>query len=330
VATVSEVLRSVSPDFVVLAGAAGLGREVRRVLLVRPPAELTAAIGGGDLVVYASAGAHGDSGEAADRAVTTLLGAGVAGVVSDLVPTVAAIQAADTRGSPLVASSPSIEPEQLHTLLARALEQHHAAMGTLQEELQLDLARLSRAGATPAMLLERLVEATGKTGILQATETGLQELQQPVLQDLGSAVVRRAIESSDAAAQRWMAEAADATVANVLYLELPADRLVRLVAPVWIDGQVRAAVSLFARSDELSGRDRIALVAATRAIGAAYAAVPLPMNATVRGGPYGAVVVHAHEATVPQLAEAAYRRFEPTGGTVSVCLIYKSPSPPDY
>jgi hypothetical protein len=212
----------------------------------------------------------------------------------------------------------------------RSLEQHQAALGVLQAELQVDFTRLSRAGSTPAMLLQRLVDETGKTGLLQATDTGIEALQQPVLQDLGSAVVRRAIQSTDAAAQRWMAETADATVSNALYLELPTDRLVRLVAPVWIDGRMRAAVSLFARSDELSGRDRVALVAAARAIGTAYAEVPQQIGPTVRG-PYAAVVLRAHDVSVDQLAEAAYLRFKQSRGAVSVagdnvraCLPYES------
>jgi hypothetical protein len=332
VATVSEVLRSVSHDFVVLAGAAGLGREVRRILFVRPPSELHASIGRGDLVVYAMAGAHGDSGVAADRAVTALLSEGVAGVLSDLAPTTSSLQAADTRGTPLVASSPSIEPEQLFAMLERSLEQHQVALGVLQADLQVDFTRLARAGSSPAMLLQRLVEETGKTGLLQTTDTGIEALHQPVLQDLATGVVRRAIQSSDAAAQHWMLETADATVANALYLELPADRLVRLVAPVWIDGRVRALVSLFARSDELGGRDRVALVSAARAIGAAYAEVPQPIGPTVRGGPYGAVVLRAYDATVDQLAEAAYVYFKESRGSISVdgenvraCLAYESP-----
>jgi hypothetical protein len=331
VATVSEVLRSVSPDFVVLAGAAGLGREVRRILLVRPPGELTVSIGRGDLVVYAVGADDRDNGQAADRAVAALLSEGVAGVLSDLAPTDTAVEAADQRGSPLVASSPSIEPDQLYARLVRALEQHQAALGTVQAELQLDLARLSRAGATPVMLLERLVETTGQTGILHSTENGIEALRQPALQDLASAVVRHALETSDGAAQRWMAHTADATVANVMYFELPADRLVRLVAPVWIDGRVRAAVSLLARSNELSGRDRVALVAAARAIAAAYVAAPPRSGTTLRGRSFGAVVIRAPGASVEQLAEAAGLEFVQAGGAVTVgrqevwvCLPYDS------
>ena len=60
-ATVSEVLRSVSPDLVVLAGAAGLGRDVRRIVLARRATELAVPIGEGDLVVYATIGAAADA-----------------------------------------------------------------------------------------------------------------------------------------------------------------------------------------------------------------------------------------------------------------------------
>ncbi len=116
-------------------------------------------------------------------------------------------------------------------------------------------------------------------------------------------MLRRAIQASDPAAQRWIAETADATVANVLYLELPTDCLVRLLTPVWINGQARATVSLFARSDELGGRDRVALVTAARAVAAADAGVLPQMGATIRGRPYGAVVVRAHDASVQELAE---------------------------
>jgi hypothetical protein len=120
-------------------------------------------------------------------------------------------------------------------------------------------------------------------------------------------------------------------VAAALYLELPVERLVRLVAPVWIDGHVRAVVSLFAHSDELSGRDRVTLVAAARAIGTAYAALPQQIGPTVRGRSYGAVVVRAHASSVDRLAQAAHVCFKEAHGAISVaddyvrvCLPYES------
>ena len=122
-------------------------------------------------------------------------------------------------------------------------------------------------------------------------------MRQPVLQDLGSALLQRVIQASDAAARRWVAETADATVANVLYLELPADRLIRLLAPVWIDARVYATVSLLARAHDLSGRDRVALVAAARAIASSIAEAPPQIGEMERGRPYGAVVLRAHDAS---------------------------------
>jgi hypothetical protein len=277
-ATVSEVLRIVSCDLVVLAGAAGLGREVRRVLLVRPPFDLMASVNRDDLVVYDTAGVNSDAHDAADRAITALANAGIAGIVTDRAPTAIALQAADKLRSPLISSSDATELERLHGLLVRALDQHQEALGLLQVKLQLDLARLVRAGATPAMLLERLVEKTSKTGLLQLIETGDEFIRQPALHDLGTESIRRAVKKSHAVAERWITETADATAANVLYLELPAERLVRLVAPVWIDERVWAAVSLFANSDGLGGRDRVALVGVARAIALAYANVPLQIG----------------------------------------------------
>ena len=204
-------------------------------------------------------------------------------------------------------------------MLVRALEQHQAELGVLQADLQVDFGRLSSAGGTPTMLLERLVE-------VDRQDRPSSSRQEPKLRHCGNPPCRISrLPWSGAlsmrrmsAAQRWIVETADMTVANVLYLELPADRLVRLLAPVWIDGQARASVSLFARSDELSGRDRLALVAAARAVATADAGVPPQLGATIRGQPYGAVVVRAHHASVQELAEAAHLRFEPLRGEVSV------------
>jgi hypothetical protein len=53
-----------------------------------------------------------------------------------------------------------------------------------------------------------------------------------------------AINATDGPGQRWIRDTADANVANVLYLEEPAEHLVRLVALVWIDGWAQAAASL--------------------------------------------------------------------------------------
>jgi purine catabolism regulator len=334
VATVSEVLRSIPQGFVVLAGSAGLGREVSRILHVRPSTESIASTGSGDLVVYAAADPRRDDGEGVDQALAAVLSSGVAGVLTDVEPTSVNVHAADKHGSPLLTSIGRVETEHLHTMLVRALDLSQSLLGQQQVELQRELSYLSRAGATPPMLLERLVETTGRAGLLQDRDARFEHLQQPVLQDMDQATVRRAIGSSKAATRRWLLETADAAVNNLLYLELPGDHLVRLVAPVWTDGEVRAAVSLFARSDELAARDRIALLAAARAIATAYVEVPPAVIAAVGRGRCAAVVVRATEATLDEVAAATVRRLKQADAAltigrddVRVCLAYESADP---
>jgi hypothetical protein len=194
-------------------------------------------------------------------------------------------------------------------MLVRALDLHESRLRPRQTALQHELSDLARAGATPAMLLDRLVELTGKTGLLQAQDGRLEQLQQPVLQNLDPGVVRRAIEASNATARRWLLETADATVANTLYLELPGSRLVRLVAPVWLGDEVQATVSLFARPSELAARDRAALLAAARAISTACPAV-LNVITTAGKGRWLAVVLRAPEADADDLLAAARIEFD--------------------
>ena len=71
-----------------------------------------------------------------------------------------------------------------------------------------------------------LIELAGHVGLLlwgtHMVGTGVQRGFGPVL-------------------RRWL-ETADARVNNVLYLEQPDDRLVRLVGPLWVDGRVRATL----------------------------------------------------------------------------------------
>ena len=76
---------------------------------------------------------------------------------------------------------------------------------------------LPRSGGTPSMLLERLVETTGKTLLVQHPDWVVVQMQQSVRQMLDRSVVRRATHEGDAAAQHWMLDTADATVANILY-----------------------------------------------------------------------------------------------------------------
>ena len=127
----------------------------------------------------------------------------------------------------------------------------------------------------------------------------------------------------DAAARRWMQESADQVVANVQYLELPSLGLVRLVAPVWVDGRLEAAISLLSRPAELSARDRCALVASARAMAqtSAQARVDMPLTlphraACVRGD--GCCARRGVGPRSPRRRHSPRRRPEPRGHSTSV------------
>jgi hypothetical protein len=153
---------------------------------------------------------------------------------------------------------------ELIDALQQAINLFDSRLPEQQLILQQDFSDLARSGATPAMMLERLVEMTGKTGLLQGRTALVEDIHTAVRQSIEPNALRAAISTTDGPAQRWIRDTADATVANVLYLEVPAEHLVRLVAPVWVDGWTQAALSLFARPTELTSRDRVALLVTAR------------------------------------------------------------------
>ena len=266
-ATLGEMLRAVSADYGILGGAVGVGRDVRRVVHAGHAAELSSPIGQGDLVVYTTLDEEVALTDTHDRPLLTLLSSGVSGVLVESAPASAVSASANASNVPLIL----IRSGQLTPALVEALQQaihlQHSRLPQLQVAVQRDLIDLTRAGATRTMVLERLVEITGKTGLLQGRTTLAGDLHPAVRQGLQTAALRAAINATDGPAQRWIRDTADATVANVLYLEVPSEHLVRLIAPVWIDGWMHAVLSLFARPTELTARDRTALQVAARVIG---------------------------------------------------------------
>jgi DNA-binding PucR family transcriptional regulator len=139
-------------------------------------------------------------------------------------------------------------------------------------------------------------------------------VQPAAQQDLSAGLVQRAIRAGDAAARRWMLEAADPVVANVLYLELAELGLVRLVAPIWIDGRLDAAISLLSRPSELSARDRFALVAAARAVAhtAGQHRAEVPLTFPHRRKAVAALALRAPGVALEVIADAL-RQHVPLG-----------------
>src|SRR5438105_8191700 len=89
-------------EYVALAGAAGLGREVRRILHVRPTIDGVDSPGVGDLIIYSSGNRPTTTSQVADRALAARVGSGVAGVLTDSAPGAAVIEMADKYGVPIL------------------------------------------------------------------------------------------------------------------------------------------------------------------------------------------------------------------------------------
>lgn len=170
------------------------------------------------------------------------------------------------------------------------------------------------------MVLERMVEKTGKTGFLQGANTAIEHVQPAAQQDLPPGLIQRAIREGELAARRWMQEAADPVVANVQYLEQPSLGLVRLVAPIWVNGRLEAAISLLARPAELSARDRFALVAAARAMAQTSTPnrVDVPLAFPHRRRALAAMVLRAPGVGLEALVDAIRRVVDLSRGAVNV------------
>jgi hypothetical protein len=267
VATLGEILRAVSADYGILGGAVGVGREVRRIVFAGHAVELNSPIAQGDLVVYCTLDAKKALRDTHDRPLLTLLSSGVSGVLVDSEPSSGVLASADSSNTPLILIRPGPLNQASVEALRQALSLLDSRLPLLQFTLQRDLLDLARAGATRTMVLERLVETTGKTGLLQARTALASELCPAVRQGLHASALRAAISATDGPARKWIRDTADATVANALYLEVPSQHLVRMIAPVWTDGWVDAVLSVFARPGELTARDRTALQIAARVMG---------------------------------------------------------------
>jgi hypothetical protein len=331
---VSEVLRGTRLEYAVLAGAAGLGREVRRIVYVQLTIEGLEAPGPGDLIIYSSASRLPSTSRQADRALSAVMSSGASGVLTDRAPGAAAVKEADKYGVPLLATKHDTNAGQDFKEVQQSLEMLESRLRGQRQELEQDLSDLARSGATSLMVLERLVETTGKTGLLQGPNALVEHVQPTAQQDIDASLVRRAIREGDAAVRRWMLESADPAVAPVLYLELADLGLVRLVSPVWIDGRADAAVSLLTRPTELTTRDRSGLVAAARAIAMTSLEnkVDPPLAFARRTCPaVAAIVLRAQDVSLEAIADTVRQRTDVARGAltlgredVRVWLVYES------
>jgi DNA-binding PucR family transcriptional regulator len=219
--------------------------------------------------------------------------------------------AAGASHTPLILLGADSAPQTLLAALQLAAAQCDSHLAQVQLHVQQDLNDLVRAGASRPMVVQRLVETTGKTALLQGRTTLADEIRPAARQDIPSKTLRSAISTTQAGVESWMRGAADQTVANVLYCEVPGQQLVRLVAPVWIEGWMQAAVSIFAEPDELTSRDRVALLLTSRAL-AVLPAEPVvdlvtPQLPIPNCFPMAAMAIRSRQSRLDAIADALTR-----------------------
>jgi PucR-like helix-turn-helix protein len=307
VPTVSDILREISHSFVPRAGTAGLGREVRRIVHVRAADGVAAPIGSGDLVVYASPPVEPAVRYDRDRALRSLLSTGVVGVLTDIDPNGAALQTAEELGTPLLATVGPLDAEELHGALVKSLEIGQSLVDRQRAELQREFSDLVRAGGSATVLLQRLVEISSKGVALHGPNGRVERSAQAILQSLSLSTFSRVIEASDADVQRWLMDTADAAVNNILYLEIAAENVVRLYAPLWRDGHFAGGLSLVGQSDQMSARDRVALLAAVRAMSGIIGRKSTEVPTIIQGRRCLILALRAAAVSLDELADVARR-----------------------
>lgn len=302
--TVSELLRGIANGFVVLAGAVGMGREVRRVLHVRDADELQTLPGEGDLVVHSAERGERQDG---DQCLRALLSAGVVAILTDTEPKAATVQAAERSGTPVLATIGATDTEQLHAALLRTVQISQSVIHRERAEIHREFSELLRAGAPAIMLIQRLVELSGKSAALHGPNSRVEQYVPAALQGLDKEAFRRVITLTEADVQRWLVNTADASINNLLSVEVPSANFVHLFAPVWVDGEFAGGASLVGRPDDVSGRDRVSLLTAARTLAAAMGVEAPELPRRTQGSRLLILAMRPAAATLDALASAVQR-----------------------
>jgi PucR C-terminal helix-turn-helix domain len=316
-ATVNELLRSANlpGELRIAGGGAGLGREVRRVVRVRPTVEMATPFGTADLVALSQADWQAAPTPAEARPLISVLSSRVAGVIIDFGTNPAAIEAAERHATPLIHAVDVSGIDALVLALEHVLSTLHSGNAADEADLVDAFRDLADAGATPLMLVDRLVELTVKAGVLQDADWRIKCIRQPACDPLLAQVIDTAMTASAGPAEQWARETADPNLARLLYLELANAGVVRLMAPIWSGDQLHGFVSLVARAADLVGRDRVALLAAARAMpkfpnGNAVSARPHEFAA------HGALALRAPRRASDEVARVAASWAQPLGGSL--------------
>jgi len=260
--TVEDVWHGALPaDTHLVAGGAGLGREVVwcTALRARSPA-LTPLRGGELLLINPQLLTAVDSRLTLARLLESLAGQGVAGAAVTGRVSVEARRVADANGLPLFTlpvtlALDQVEPQVLRYIVDRRAELHERA-----QDLHRQLSELALAGRGLPAVLARLSELTGVPVLLER-ESGVDYVGRGRLAESTAA----AIAAERPALDDWLREVPLSAYDPPVALRPLGNGEARLIAPILVQGSIAGFLSLLGSDGELGEMHRLAVGRAAHA-----------------------------------------------------------------
>jgi len=260
--TVEDVWRGALPsDTELVAGAAGLRREVVwcTTLRARSPA-FTPLRGGELLLINPQVLSAVDARLTLTRLLESLAGEGVAGaaVVGRVSPE--ARRVADTNGLPLFTLPTTLPLDQVEPQVLRYIVDRRAELHERAQDLHRQLSELALAGRGLPALLARLSELTGVPVVLER-ESGVDYVGSGRFAESTAA----AIAAERPALDDWLREVPLSAFDPPVALRSLGNGQSRLIAPILVQGSIAGFLSLLGSDGELGEMHRMAVGRAAHA-----------------------------------------------------------------
>src|SRR5437016_5342333 len=261
--TVDDVWRgALPPETQMVAGAAGMRREVVwcTALRARSPA-FTPLRGGELLLINPQVLTAVDARLTLARLLESLAGQGVAGAaVSGRVP-VEARQVADAHGLPLFALPEGLALDQVEQQVLRYIVDRRAELHERAQDLHRQLSELALAGRGLPALLTRLQELTGVPVVLER-DSGVDYVGAGGRLPESTAA---AIAAERGALEEWLREVPLSAFDPPVALRPLLNGQARLIAPILVQGSIAGFLSLLGSEGELGELHRLAVGRAAHA-----------------------------------------------------------------
>ncbi|MBI2861273.1 MAG: helix-turn-helix domain-containing protein [Chloroflexi bacterium] len=246
-----------------VAGEAGLGREVTWVTTLKSRAPGFDALTGGELALISTGVlTHLSDQLTLPRIVQELSDAGVAAMAIVGEVETAAIGVADQLGMPLIALPEAASLVELERSLLAFIRNRRAQVQQQEGEIHQRLTQIALEGQGLSAIVKGLAELRGKWAILQDENFNVQfafpassgsprlieiETVQPYL-------------GPEGALQGWLTSLSlETSTLSTLKARLPVHGLARVVIPIHLRGQLQGYLSLLGLEEELDELDRLAL-----------------------------------------------------------------------